>query len=354
LIRTIIAGIVSFLFIFVATASASTSGTSADPLITLTYAEGSFKNALKTEISQMLGDAADKAIGKLDALFGEYAGYSFSARFESLTLAAGDTVELVIGSSFVLLSGSANISISKGAVVNATTGSEVVSGARLSYNQRYFCAEATVAIIKADSASMGMVDGYYYVEQAKPIRTHPVFKDVLETDWYYDAVDYVYINGLFAGTSSSAFSPKAYMTRGMFVTVLHRLDGLPATEPTGRFTDVQDASLYYYQAVAWANANKIVEGYADGTFKPNDPITREQMATIMHRFADYKGYDLSAPGSVYDSFPDSGAVSSYAMDAMRWVVSNGIINGSNGMLLPRETATRAQVAQIIFNYDRAK
>jgi hypothetical protein len=115
-------------------------------------------------------------------------------------------------------------------------------------------------------------------------------------------------------------------------------------------SDVNNPSLYYYGAVAWANANDIVTGYTDGTFQPDRYITREQMAAIMHRYALYKGRDPSTPGTVFDTFPDRTEVSGYAAHAMRWTVSWEIIKGSDGKLLPQNTATRAEVAQVIYNY----
>ena len=140
------------------------------------------------------------------------------------------------------------------------------------------------------------------------------------------------------------------MTRGMFVTVLYRLDGQPAVGPGGAFSDVGNPSAFYFDPVTWASGNGIVSGFTDGTFRPSAAITREQMAAIMHRYATFKGRDMSMPGTVFDTFPDRGEVSEFAALAMRWAVSWEIIRGSGGNLLPRNTATRAEVAQIIFNY----
>jgi len=136
----------------------------------------------------------------------------------------------------------------------------------------------------------------------------------------------------------------------MFVTVLHRLDGTPAAGTERAFNDVANPELYYYEAVAWANENKIVEGYGDGTFLPDRAVTREEMATIMYRYAGYKNHDMSSSDALFNSFPDKGDVSGYAVDPLCWAVTWRIINGSNGRLLPRNTATRAEVAQIILNY----
>ena len=298
----------------------------------------------------MLGGAADNAAVKLDGIFRDNVRYNFAPRFTRVSLSTGDMVLLSAGGSFVPLTGSATLSFVDGTVIDVSAGRTVSSGTRLTQNRRYFCVEDTVAIITANSASAGQVDGFYNIETAVPRLPHPVFKDIMDNDWYYSAVDFVYSRNLFGGTLPNTFSPGVPMTRGMFVTVLHRLDGRPNAGSGGQFPDVRDASHYYYNAVTWANANNIVRGYSDGTFRPNESITREQMAAIIYRYAEYKRLDLSATESTYITFPDRTDVSSYAADAMRWAVSKGVINGSNGKLMPKSTATRAQVAQIIFNY----
>jgi hypothetical protein len=193
-----------------------------------------------------------------------------------------------------------------------------------------------------------MVDGYYFVEGAS-VASLP-FTDVSAGAWFYPAIEFVFTNELFAGTAATTFSPNAFMTRGMFVTVLYRLDGRPSVGSGGTFSDVTNPALFYYDAVTWANANGIVRGYADGRFQPDRSVTREEMAVIMHRYAEHKGRDMTASGDVWGTFPDNGEVSSFAVDAMRWAVSLEIIRGAGGRLLPGNTAPRAEVAQIIFNY----
>jgi len=348
--RPIAAIIAMLLLIFMATASASSAGTTSDPLISQSYLSGTFTASLNADISRIFSGATDDAIAKLERIFSIYAEYSFAARFTDVSLMAGDTVMLSMGSSFILLSGSAAITSINGTVINISEGQEVATGSLLTENQRYFCAEDTIAVITANSTISGQVDGFYIIETAAINRPHPVFRDVREKDWYYPAVDFVYNRGLFGGTAPNAFSPATSMTRGMFVTVLYRLEQEPEVGPGGQFYDVSDTSSYYYNAVTWASENNIVLGYSDNMFSPNDPVTREQMATIIYRYATYKQRDMSSSDYGYNAFPDIGDVSDYAADAMRWAVSWGVINGSGGKLLPRNTATRAEVAQIISNY----
>lgn len=179
------------------------------------------------------------------------------------------------------------------------------------------------------------------------------FTDVHLSDWYHDAVTYVSENELMNGTSGTTFSPNATTSRGMIVTILYRLAGSPDM-PEGNwdypYADV-DASAYYSTPVYWARENDLVTGYSDTRFDPNDPITREQMAAILYRYADYLGLNTDTgfiPDKYYD-FTDYQTVSRYATNAMSWCVNHGVINGSNGELNPQGTATRAEVAQILMN-----
>lgn len=175
------------------------------------------------------------------------------------------------------------------------------------------------------------------------------FLDIQKTDWCYEAVSYVYQKGLMAGTSSTTFSPNRTTTRGMIVTILHRMEGSPLAQGEG-FQDVP-AGQYYSDAVLWAAANGIVNGYGNGNFGPNDPINRAQMAAILYRYATYKGYDVTARANL-ESFRDAGQIGSYATEAMSWGNACGLINGvGNDLLSPRGSATRAQVAAILMRFD---
>ena len=172
--------------------------------------------------------------------------------------------------------------------------------------------------------------------------TNP-FVDVPEDAWYYDAVQYVNENGLMAGTSANTFAPDLTTTRGMIVTILYRLEGAPAVSGASGFTDVA-VGQYYTDAVAWAAANNIVGGYGNGLFGPNDTITREQMAAILYRYAQYKGYDTTAKADL-SKYTDAAQVGSWALDAIRWANAEGLVNGtSDTTLTPKGSATRAQVA----------
>jgi hypothetical protein len=249
----------------------------------------------------------------------------------------------------VLVSGSATLTVKSGTVINISAGQEVPSGTSLIAGQRYFCAEDTAAVITATADTVCQLDGYY-TTTGSPVTSPMAFLDVRNGDWYFGAVSYVTGKSLFTGTSPATFNPLGSMTRGMFVTVLWRLAGKPPVAGSSIFPDVTDASQYYYSAVVWANSSRVVTGYSDGRFHPDEAITREQMAAIISRYAGYAGYSTSAGGDVFNTFPDKGSVSSYAVDAMKWATSAGVVSGSDGLLAPKSTASRAQVAQIVLNF----
>ena len=175
------------------------------------------------------------------------------------------------------------------------------------------------------------------------------FVDVPAGAWYGEAVQYVYENGLMSGTGDGRFSPEVTTSRAMIVTILYRQAGSPAVTGGAAFTDVADGT-WYTDAVAWASANGIVSGYGEGKFGPNDPITREQMAAILCRYADYKGMDVTKRADL-SAFTDASQVSDYALETMRWAVAQGLITGtSETTLSPAGSATRAQAALILMRF----
>ena len=175
------------------------------------------------------------------------------------------------------------------------------------------------------------------------------FADVSGSDWFYNDVRYVYEKGIMDGTGADRFSPNAPLTRAMIVTILYRMAGSPSVSGSSDFTDVA-AGKWFAKAVAWAAANGIVNGYGDSLFGPNDPVTREQLAAILYRYAVYGGMTAVTLEENLGSFADTAQLSAYAIQAMNWAVGQGLINGSGNNLVPKAQATRAQVAAIIHRY----
>ena len=175
------------------------------------------------------------------------------------------------------------------------------------------------------------------------------FTDVSEKDWFYGDVMFVYENGLMLGTSKTLFSPHGTATRGMMATILWRMEGNPVPKGKNSFTDVE-AGKWYADAITWTAENGIFAGYGKDKFGPDDPITREQLAAIFYRYADYKGYDLTVKGNL-DKFKDADKITDYAKTAMQWAVGSGLVKGKSGNLLdPQGTATRAEIAAMLHRF----
>ena len=177
------------------------------------------------------------------------------------------------------------------------------------------------------------------------------FVDVTEDKWYYDAVAYVYQQGIMVGMSETTFEPNTTVNRAQVVQMLYNLEGQPQVSGDSGFSDIRD-DQWYAKAVAWASANDVVAGYEDGTFRPTRAVTREEFAQILYNYAKCKGYGLSASADL-GKFPDSGQVSSWAETALGWANGNGLINGhDDGRLDPKGSTIRAQAASILMNFDK--
>ena len=199
-------------------------------------------------------------------------------------------------------------------------------------------------------------DTYYFFMPDQEVTVSAIFAydypdmpfiDVNPNSWYYSAIEFVYNNGIMNGVTASSFNPDGTITRGMIVTMLWRMAGEPSAVSAG-FADVA-ADSYYAKAIAWAAKNGIIEGYSASSFGPNDAITREQLATVLYRYAKYLGYTTT--GSSLSGYYDASRVSSWAKDAMGWAVKNGVVTGlSSTWLNPNGTASRAEAAQMFMNF----
>ena len=187
-----------------------------------------------------------------------------------------------------------------------------------------------------------------FVQVEEPAPTEP-FIDVNEGDWFYDAVAYAYENELMDGVGGNRFAPNSATTRAQLVTILYRLEGQPAVSGDLPFTDVE-AGTWYTNAVGWAAQNGIVNGVGDDTFAPGNDLTREQLVTILYRYAESKSYDVSASADLA-GYPDGEEIQAYAREAMAWAVAENIIRGmEDDTLKPAGNASRAQIATILMRF----
>lgn len=178
------------------------------------------------------------------------------------------------------------------------------------------------------------------------------FADVNAGDWFYRDVLFSYEKGLMSGMDAAAFAPYANTTRAQIAVIFYRMEGSPAVEGENSFTDVVRGSgtAWFYDAVTWAQQNGIMGGYGNSSFAPNDPITREQLAAIFYRYAQYKGYDTTQGGMAIREFGDYESISDYAMSAMAWAVNTGLVKGDSNLLYPNGTATRAELAAMLHRF----
>ena len=189
-------------------------------------------------------------------------------------------------------------------------------------------------------------------EPDEPDAVKNPFADVNAGDWFYRDVLFSYEKGLMSGMDAAAFAPYANTTRAQIAVIFYRMEGSPAVEGENSFADVVRGSgtAWFYDAVTWAQQNGIMGGYDNSSFTPNDPITREQLAAIFYRYAQYKGYDTTQGGMAIREFDDYESISDYAMGAMAWAVNTGLVKGDSNLLYPKGTATRAELAALFHRF----
>lgn len=328
-------------------------GGAGDPLVSLSYIRDIFmpsvlvqaENRLDTELNSL----SDEYTVRLETLFNISSGkYNFSGGYGDLTFSKGGFLEMDELTSFVLTSGSANIVINSGEIIDTTLGIPVNSGTILSEKHRYFAAEGASALVRMYADSTGMIDGYYLHEETGEIPPNLQFIDVPGEHWANEYITFLAENGIVNGVGDSVFAPGNTVTRAAFVTILGRLAGVDISQYIStEFTDVEIDS-WYGPYISWASQNGIVTGYGDGNFGPGNNITREQMAVLIMRYADYAGVTL--PGiNEGEEFTDQAQIEQYAVDAVGLAQKAGIITGKpGGVFDPKGTALRAEISTVTF------
>lgn len=353
--RLIALGLIVALVLSLGGVAAASGGTAYDPLISVGYLEGEFFDEISVllveRIQELMNDELEWANKKLEKLAAGYLSFLGVAddsvlpvgwsSTESFVVGGGerkDTVSLAAGSTIFWTSGKAS---ADQRLLDVTAGKEIAAGAELTEGHRYVSLEETVVTVSS-RVGRWAVAGVWSTTSDGVSVVEIEFTDVPEDSWYYDAVYYVVTNNLFNGTSETTFAPLMTMQRGMLTTVLHRMAGSPEVEYTPLFTDVPDGT-WYTAGTIWAGQNKVVSGNGDGRFLPADVVARQQIAVILYNYANLMGYDTSDRGDL-SVFRDAASVASWAKDAMAWAVSVGIMQGSEGKVMPTNGASRAEVA----------
>jgi len=318
------------------------SASQSEMLVSRGYLTGTFWSDLQATVKQ----EADRDTAALFQRAAAQAGQGGSSSgFAARTGVNGDVLAGSTGSGLIWTAGSAILR--GGALVDATVGSETAPGGALTAGHRYL-AGADVTLAVSSDAAQWMEEGAWTVTPGDPVTPEPPFTDVAQDAWYHDDVAYVYQNGLFNGVSPTSFGPEGKMRRCMMTTVLHRLAGEPPVSYSGLFQDVPEGQ-WYTEGTVWAGLQGVVSGVEPGRFAPFSNVTRQEIAVILYRYAGKMGYDVSASAGL-SGFQDAGAVASWGSEAISWAVGAGILNGSDGKLLPNGDATRAQVAAMLHRF----
>lgn len=322
-------------------AFAANAGSAADPLLSQSYADSwaqRFLQAREAELRQRLsgvGTDRQRELWMRSVSSGEHA-----VRLERLPV--GATIALSEGDSFTLLTGGADVQVQSGTLVDVTHGREVYSG-RLTAGDQYVCCEVLSAVLTVTEESLFRVSGGPAISK---------FADSSAAAWYGSAVDYASLRGLMSGTGATAFAPSSTLTRAMFVTILGRMAGVDTGKYPGvSFQDVE-AGSWYAPYVEWGAKNGIVTGIGDGLFAPSSAVTREQMATLIARYASACGIALPSAASAPRAFADASTISGWAADSVELMRATGLITGDEySRFHPQNGATRAEAATVFRRLD---
>lgn len=322
-----------------------------DPMVSKSYLENTWipqlSERLQKRAAQQTKELYQAEVGKLDAMGEQHVAQAekfdgnTGGGYTTLELEPGDRTEFKTGANILPYSGESRLE--SGSLADVSVGETVESGVTLQIGHRYVVLSDAVLRQNGKGAlgSQGTVVRLEKVEKEFP------FTDVAAADWYYSAVDFVYQKGYFAGTSDTTFSPNASMTRAMLATVLYRLSGDTAGTDAPEFTDVP-AGEWYSQGILWASKQGVVNGMGDGSFHPQDPVTRQQMVTMLYRYQRERQGTTGAAAGELGGFPDGATVADWAKEAVTWAVGEKLLNGRDtGYLDPDGTATRAEVATLL-------
>lgn len=347
--KIIIAVLVLSMLTLLTTASSGGAGTTSDPLITQSYADGIYSDTVVDAGEKIIDSRVDGILEGLGGDASSYAGLDLRRADAWTQMAAqvDSAVTLVTGSSFILTFGSAALDITSGEVIDIATGAVVPSGSTLRQMARYFCTEDTVASFKSVDGIAFFVEGRY--APGKGVSTlYPDYNDVLGLEWYTDPAAFVKQHSLYHDSGEASFRPQEVITRAELVYALWTAFGRQLSDYEPMFQDLTED--WYIPAVRWAAEHKITEGISDTVFSPMGGVNREQFARMLFLCAQLVGIDTSNRTDLA-VYTDWETINDWGSEPISWATAEGYISGMNdGTVSPLQAATRAQVASVLMRY----
>lgn len=328
------------------------AGTASDPLISVSYLYQKYsvqlKEALGMPLNSELEETEQRINSRLDELwFPSSMEGDFATQFTPLELQDGDVIELRSFASFVLMRGEGKLMLLEGEVLDLSTGRSCADGSLLTLHHRYIAVENTRARVRIFGGDPdGLADGEYLVDHDSVVPTEERYLDVSDGFWASPFIWRLSELGIVNGVEEHRFAPGDIVTRGSFVTILGRVDSAAAEDYAEvSFTDVSPED-WYGPYVAWAAELGVTLGFDDGSFRPKDNISREQMAVMLYRYICARGVYL--PAETKDAFTDEAAISDWALEAVNYMRDTNLMNGrGEGRFEPKGTATRAEICAVV-------
>lgn len=325
-------------------ASASNAGSAADPLITREYMDGVYAGSVVDSLTRRINLSLQTVFDKAAAPYGAgSSSLSVTQGLAGFVLPAGSAVTVHAGGGLIMTDGAMTVDVTSGEVIDVTTG--LTAGGDIEKNHRYICTEDTVAVYTASQPAAFSLDGAYTPGEGMYAQFR-LYDDVVGNEWFVDAAQYARDVGLFHG-SETVFRDSADVSRAEMVYAIWMAAGAPEPGEYPEYSDLTES--WYVDAVAWATQMEITNGVGDGKFNPDGGLDRQQMSTMLFRYVQSTGGDVSARTEL-SVFVDSDSISDWASEAVSWAVANGVIQGTDASVArmsPNMAATRSQVATVL-------
>ena len=345
--RIITAGLTLALLVAMTAASASGPGSASDPLITKSYMEGEYTDRILSDadkaIDRGLQAVYDKAAAPYDSPSSEV---TYTSGRQLMLAKSGGELTVLAGGYLTLLEGGLSVTVRSGQVLDLSRGEAVSDGAALSSGRRYLCAEDTRALFTASAPSLMLLEGPY-ISNGLVGKPELIYDDVTGVEWFADAAAYAKSIGMFPDSGGSTFRSSASVSRAEMVYGMWKAAGMPSSAGVLPYNDLRET--WYLDAVAWATEKEIVTGTGGPNFSPDMGLDRQQLATMLYRYARATGKDTSARVDL-NKFVDRAQIGDWALDSLSWAVAAGVIHGTSDteeLMSPTMSATRGQVATVL-------